>query len=160
MKWSELVSHPPYSLDLTFSDYFLFPKLKKWLGEKRLSSQWWNHRSNKRLSWSPRQIFFGICKKNWRNVRRRLWDSKLRQRWNFFFFFKEPVSLKKSRTCWPTLVVILQSVQTVQNIYVPIMFLGHAVYIRFPLLWKFVSKLKYMHQFNINLDQLLLLKQK
>ena len=32
----ELFPHPPYSPDLVPSDYFLFPKLKKWLGRKRV----------------------------------------------------------------------------------------------------------------------------
>ena len=31
----ELLPHPPYSPDLTPSDYFLFPHQKKWLGGKR-----------------------------------------------------------------------------------------------------------------------------
>ena len=30
----ELLPHPPYSTALAPSDYFLFPNLKKWLGEK------------------------------------------------------------------------------------------------------------------------------
>lgn len=34
----ELVDHPPYSPDLSPSDFFLFPKLKLWLGGQRLSS--------------------------------------------------------------------------------------------------------------------------
>lgn len=34
----ELVSHPPYSPDVTRTDYFLFPRPKKWLAEKRFQS--------------------------------------------------------------------------------------------------------------------------
>ena len=34
----ELLPHSPYSPDLTPSDYFLFPNLKKWLGGKRFYS--------------------------------------------------------------------------------------------------------------------------
>ncbi|KAL6268250.1 hypothetical protein P5V15_001365 [Pogonomyrmex californicus] len=34
----ELVDHPPYSLDLAPSDFFLFPKLKVSLGRQRFSS--------------------------------------------------------------------------------------------------------------------------
>ena len=30
-----MLPHPPYSPDLAPSDYFLFPKLKKWLSGKR-----------------------------------------------------------------------------------------------------------------------------
>ena len=31
----ELLPHPPYSPDLTPSDYYLFPNLKRWLQGKR-----------------------------------------------------------------------------------------------------------------------------
>ncbi|XP_046662648.1 histone-lysine N-methyltransferase SETMAR-like [Homalodisca vitripennis] len=34
----KLVPHPPYSPDLVLSDFFLFPKLKIWLGGKKFSS--------------------------------------------------------------------------------------------------------------------------
>lgn len=34
----ELILYPPCSPDLTPSDYYLFPNLKKWLGGKRLVS--------------------------------------------------------------------------------------------------------------------------
>jgi len=34
----ELLSHPPYSLDLAPCDFFLFPNMKKWLGGKRFTS--------------------------------------------------------------------------------------------------------------------------
>ncbi|XP_018342136.1 PREDICTED: histone-lysine N-methyltransferase SETMAR-like [Trachymyrmex septentrionalis] len=34
----ELVAHPPYSLDLAPSDYYLFPHLKRWLQGKRFRS--------------------------------------------------------------------------------------------------------------------------
>jgi len=34
----ELVVHPPYSPDLTLSDYYLFPNLKRWLQRKRFTS--------------------------------------------------------------------------------------------------------------------------
>ncbi|XP_076667941.1 histone-lysine N-methyltransferase SETMAR-like [Andrena cerasifolii] len=34
----ELLPHAPYSPDLTPSDYFLFPNLKKWLGGKRCAN--------------------------------------------------------------------------------------------------------------------------
>jgi len=34
----ELVAHPPYSLDLAPSDYYLFPNLKWWLQGKRFTS--------------------------------------------------------------------------------------------------------------------------
>lgn len=34
----ELMPHPPYSPDLTSSDYYLFPNFKKWLGGKRFGS--------------------------------------------------------------------------------------------------------------------------
>ena len=34
----ELLPHPSYSSDLAPSDYFLFSKLKKWLGGKRFYS--------------------------------------------------------------------------------------------------------------------------
>lgn len=34
----EMVPHPPYSPDLSPSDYFLFPNMKKWLGGKRFTS--------------------------------------------------------------------------------------------------------------------------
>ena len=33
-----LVRHPLYSPDLSPSDYYLFPNLKKWLGGKRFTS--------------------------------------------------------------------------------------------------------------------------
>jgi len=36
--WFELVAHPPYAADLTPSDYYLFPNLKRWLQEKRFTS--------------------------------------------------------------------------------------------------------------------------
>jgi histone-lysine N-methyltransferase SETMAR len=34
----ELLPHTPYSPDLAPSDYFLFPKLKKWLAGKRFAN--------------------------------------------------------------------------------------------------------------------------
>jgi histone-lysine N-methyltransferase SETMAR len=34
----KLLSHPPYSPDLAPCDFFLFPNMKKWLGEKRFAS--------------------------------------------------------------------------------------------------------------------------
>ncbi|KYQ49655.1 hypothetical protein ALC60_11269 [Trachymyrmex zeteki] len=34
----ELIDHPPYSPDLAPSDFFLFPKLKVWLGGQKFSS--------------------------------------------------------------------------------------------------------------------------
>ena len=34
----ELLSHPPYSPDLSPSDHFLLPNLKKWLGGKKFYS--------------------------------------------------------------------------------------------------------------------------
>ncbi|XP_011066981.1 PREDICTED: histone-lysine N-methyltransferase SETMAR-like [Acromyrmex echinatior] len=34
----ELVAHPPYSPDLTPSDYYLFPKFKRWFRGKRFTS--------------------------------------------------------------------------------------------------------------------------
>ena len=34
----ELLPHQPYSPDLAPSDYFLFPNLNQWLGEKRFYS--------------------------------------------------------------------------------------------------------------------------
>ncbi|EGI68665.1 Mariner Mos1 transposase, partial [Acromyrmex echinatior] len=34
----ELVAHPPYSPDLASSDYYLFPKLKRWLQGKKFTS--------------------------------------------------------------------------------------------------------------------------
>jgi len=34
----ELISHPPYSPDLTSCDFFLFLNLKTWLGGKKFSS--------------------------------------------------------------------------------------------------------------------------
>ncbi|KYN16546.1 hypothetical protein ALC57_11207 [Trachymyrmex cornetzi] len=34
----ELIDHPPYSLDLAPSDFFLFPRLKIWLGGQKFSS--------------------------------------------------------------------------------------------------------------------------
>jgi len=34
----ELLKHPAYSSDLAFSDYYLFPNLKKFLAEKRFTS--------------------------------------------------------------------------------------------------------------------------
>jgi len=34
----ELLPHAPYSPDLAPSDYFLFPNLKKWLGDKRFTN--------------------------------------------------------------------------------------------------------------------------
>ena len=33
----ELMPHPPYSPGLAASEYYLFPKLKKWLGGKRFA---------------------------------------------------------------------------------------------------------------------------
>ena len=36
--WFELVAHPPYSPDLTPSNYYLFPNLKRWLQGKRFTS--------------------------------------------------------------------------------------------------------------------------
>lgn len=35
----ELRPHPPYSPDLAPSDYFLFPKLKQWLGGERFTNR-------------------------------------------------------------------------------------------------------------------------
>ena len=35
----ELLPHPPYSPDLAACDLFLFPNMKKWLGEKRFTSK-------------------------------------------------------------------------------------------------------------------------
>ena len=34
----KLLQHPPYTLDLAPSDFFLFPNLKKWLGGQRFTS--------------------------------------------------------------------------------------------------------------------------
>jgi hypothetical protein len=34
----KLLSHPPYSADLAPCGFFLFPNMKKWLGEKRFAS--------------------------------------------------------------------------------------------------------------------------
>ena len=34
----EILSHPPYSPDLAPSDYFSFPNMKTWLGNKRFAS--------------------------------------------------------------------------------------------------------------------------
>ncbi|KAG5329290.1 SETMR methyltransferase, partial [Acromyrmex charruanus] len=35
----ELLSHPAYLPDLAPCDYFLFPNLKKWFGEKRFTTR-------------------------------------------------------------------------------------------------------------------------
>ena len=35
----ELLPHAPYSPDLALSDYFLFPNLKKWLGDRRFTNE-------------------------------------------------------------------------------------------------------------------------
>lgn len=37
-KFDELGSHSPYSLDLAYGDYFLFPYLREWLGGRRFGS--------------------------------------------------------------------------------------------------------------------------
>ena len=34
----KILPHPPYSLNLAPSHYFLFPNMKTWLGSKRFSS--------------------------------------------------------------------------------------------------------------------------
>ena len=42
----ELVDNFPYSPNLSPSDYFLFPNMKKTLGWEAVSDQWWGHMCN------------------------------------------------------------------------------------------------------------------
>lgn len=74
----ELILYPPCSPDLTPSDYYLFPNLKKWLGGKRLVSN---------------------GKKNWRNIRQSVYNSKeTNLKFKMIFYPKTCVLFKKSRT--------------------------------------------------------------
>ena len=51
----EILPHPPYSLDLAPSDYFLFPDMETWLGGKRFSS-------NEEVIAATNEYFEGIDK--------------------------------------------------------------------------------------------------
>jgi hypothetical protein len=59
VKWNVL-PHPPYSCDLTHSDYWLFAPLKEHLGRKRFRN---NEKVIKdvheRLHWQPKDFFLG-----------------------------------------------------------------------------------------------------
>ncbi|GFX27550.1 hypothetical protein TNCV_4996051 [Trichonephila clavipes] len=54
--WGHL-HHPPYSPDLTPSDFYLFPALKKNLAERRFGSNAEAASSNAKPEFSPRGLF-------------------------------------------------------------------------------------------------------
>ena len=64
----ELLPYPPYSPDLAPSDYFLFPKLKKWLGGKRFDSNDNIISQTKAYFEDFEKSYFLEGIKNWRNV--------------------------------------------------------------------------------------------
>jgi len=72
----ELLEHPPYSPDLSPSDFCLFPKLKLFLAGQRFSS-------NQEAIAAVEEYFADLTKNHYRD-----WIMALEHRWNTFVSLK------------------------------------------------------------------------